>query len=879
MRNLTHNETTARFPIPLLIRWLGKYNGIDREKDETIHMNIYSLIEQNNAHNLQKIACTFSQDNGSKRHLTYEELLNEVALFAKILTDSGILPGDRVALVSENAPEWNVAFLAIQKLNATSVLIDASLTGSEIANLIEHSDVGAIYTSPKIMEKLNEYLGSTLPVFDLMNKSQVYFGFSRQAPELSSNGDPEVATIIFSSGTTRSAMGIMHTHDALINSTLMCVTSNQLDREGRYLSVIPNSHVYGLVCLVLAPMLLGADSFYIESMTAPAIKVAFDSYQPTVFPCVPKVFDLFKTQALMSINSKKGTQLMFKLLFPLCLFARKRGLNLGKVIFKSIHQAFGGEIDILCSAGAPMSQETADFYLGTGFNLLITYGATETNIPTIGNRGNKLTADTCGKPYDDVEVKLSPQGELLIRSPYMMKGYFRNPVATAEAFEDGWLKTGDIGALDSKGNYRIIGRSKENIILGTGKKLTPDDVEAAYCNIPGISELVIAGVPSPNGYDEIHAFVVRDQSELSKENILEGIAGKTAEASLHMKLTKVHFIEAIPKTSLQKPKRYLLKKMALDEGTNESQPTEKKGAPLDIQQKVIQLIAQLGEIDDSAITASSKPFSELGMDSLAAINLALELEDNYHLNVEGTFHPEMSVADLVNFIQHPKDEPKQTKELGSAPKVKRKIDYILFKSACVLARVFYKVTVKNDHTIPNNTGYIICANHVSNLDYLWLTVNFKKEQFQTFYCMAKQEVVNKAAISQLLTRICGMIPINRDQVGSDSLHHCKVTLKANNGLLIHPEGTRSKSGQLGALKKGAAMLAIDSGVPIIPAYIHGAYEIYPRGNKLPKWFNFSKMRKYPVNVVYGKPIMPTGLTAKELTKQVEAAMMALAIQP
>lgn len=844
-------------------------------------MNIYSLIEKNNADNLQKIACTFSQDNGTKRQYSYQDLLEQAALFADILTDSGVLPGDRVALVSENAPEWNVAYLAILKLTATAVLIDASLTGDEIARLIDHSDVRAIYTSPKLMAKLSGSLQTTIPVLNIMANSQVFNGYPSLIPlEMTetTDGDPTIATIIFSSGTTRSAMGIMHTHEALVNSTLMCTTSNQLDRNGRYLSVIPNSHVYGLVCLVLAPMLLGADSFYIESMTAPAIKVAFDDYHPTIFPCVPKVFDLFKTQALMTINSKKVTQLMFKLFFPLCLSLRKKfRLNLGKTIFKSIHQAFGGEIDILCSAGAPMSQETADFYLGTGFNLLITYGATETNIPTIGNRGNNLTADTCGQPYDDVEVKLSDSGEILIKSPYMMKGYFRDPAASADAFEKGWLKTGDLGALDAQGNYRIVGRSKENIILGTGKKLTPDEVETAYSGIVGIAEFVIAGVPTAGGYDEVHAFIVKDQSK-RQDVILQGINAKTAAASDHMKLAKIHFVNEIPKTSLQKPKRYLLKKMALEEAVDlEKHATERSLSVKDIQQHVTHLIAKLGEIDSGIITPLSKPFSELGMDSLAAINLALEVEDIYHVNVEGIFNQDMSVADLVGYIQHPNEQPKQDKvNLGAAPKVKKKIDFVLFKTACVLARVFYKVTVKNDHTIPNNTGYIICANHVSNLDYLWLTVNFKKEQFQKFYCMAKQEVVSKAAISQLLTRVCGMIPINRDQVGSDTLVHCKDTLKANNGLLIHPEGTRSKSGQLGVLKKGAAVLAIDSGVPIIPAYIHGAYEIYPSTNKLPKWFNFSKMRKYPVEVIYGDPIMPNGLTAKELIKQVEVAMMALA---
>lgn len=848
-------------------------------------MTIYSLIEKNNADNLQKIACTFSQDDGTQRQYSYYDLFEGVKQFSDTLHGSGILPGDRIAIVSENAPEWNIAYLAILKLNATAVLIDASLTSAEIAKLVAHSDVRGIYTSPKLMANLEEVLPNSLPVFNVMTNGAVFPGFATTIPTTMSptvDGDPSVATIIFSSGTTRSAKGIMHTHEALIQSTMMCATSNQLDRNGRYLSVIPNSHVYGLICLVLAPLLLGADSFYIESMTAPAIKVAFDRYHPTIFPCVPKVFDLFKTQALMTINSKRSTKSLFNLFFPLCLALRqKTGINLGKKLFKSIHQAFGGEIDILCSAGAPMSQETANFYLGTGFNLLITYGATETNIPTIGNRGRNLTADTCGTPYEDVDVKLSESGEILIQSPYMMKGYFRDPEATAEAFENGWLKTGDIGALDAQGNYRIIGRSKENIVLGTGKKLTPEDVEVAYQGLPGTAEFVVVGVPTAAGYDEVHAFIVKDQHQLVNETILQAITAKTVETAPHMKLSKIHFVEDIPKTSLQKPKRYLLKQAVLEESLvmPDAQTKAQPDATDDLSQTIIHLISELGEIDDTSISLTAKPFSELGLDSLAAINLALVIEDRYKVNVEEAFSAEMSVEDLVAYIENPQEQQQAGQQsLATAPKVKKKIDYVLFKTACILARVFYKVTVKNDQTIPNNTGYIICANHVSNLDYLWLTVNFKKEQFHKFYCMAKEEAVNQAAISQLLTRVCGMIPVNRSQAASEALVHCKEKLNSKHGLLIHPEGTRSQNGQLGALKKGAAVLAIDSDVPIIPAYIHGAYEIYPRSKKLPKWFNFAKMRKYPVEIVYGNPIMPTGLTPKELTKQVEAAMHALASQ-
>lgn len=162
---------------------------------------------------------------------------------------------------------------------------------------------------------------------------------------------------------------------------------------------------------------------------------------------------------------------------------------------------------------------------------MITYGASETNIPTIGNTPEDITTDTCGVPYPAISLKISDEGEMLIKSPYMMVGYFRDEEATKEAFDkDGWFRTGDIGSIDEKGHVHVTGRLKENIVLATGKKIAPDDIEEKYSDLPGVKELVICGVPVNNAdYDEVQAFVVPER--LSAES-LEKYAGKLPSAAL-----------------------------------------------------------------------------------------------------------------------------------------------------------------------------------------------------------------------------------------------------------------------------------------------------------------------------------------------------------
>ena len=141
--------------------------------------------------------------------------------------------------------------------------------------------------------------------------------------------------------------------------------------------------------------------------------------------------------------------------------------------------------------------------------------------------------------------------------------------------------------------------------------------------------------------------------------------------------------------------------------------------------------------------------------------------------------------------------------------------------------------------------------------------------------MAKAELFNKSVSSKLLAQVCGMIPVDRGSLNAEAMKCCKKQLEGKWGLLIHPEGTRSYDGEIGSLKRGAASLAIEANVPIVPAYIRGAYNIYPKGKKLPKLFDWKNMKKFNVDVIYGEPIHPQNLTIEALTKLVELSIVAL----
>lgn len=835
-------------------------------------MNIYHEMKKAAVDRYSKTALVMYYDDGDEVEYSFGQTLQYIDRYAEKLRKLGVCEGDRVCIASEGRPEWNIAFMACAKLSATAVLLDYSLPSAELSSLVTKSQPMCVICSHKAAKKL---AGLDIAVLDIENELKFYGGSSHIVKRRGLAGDPETAVIIFSSGTTKTASGIMHTHESQIKSCKMVCECNGITDDDRYLGILPNSHIYGLFAQVLAPMTTGGTVCFIESLNAKGLSRGFTEFKPTVFPGVPKVYELLRAQIMKQIEASKVSPKLFKTMFPVALHQRKvYGINSGKKIFAKIHKSLGGELRFLCSAGSPMSKETFEFFYGVGFDLVNNYGATETSIPTIGTYGKHIYADSCGRAYPDIKVKIDRSGELLIRSPYMMQGYFNDGKATAEAFTaEGWFKSGDLAKFDKHKNIVILGRCKENIVLATGKKVAPDDIEEAYRNIGGIDELVVCGVPVENGsYDEVHAFVVC-QKELqgkAEEELKEVSAGLNQS----MRLSGIHFVEAIPRTAIGKPKRYLLKKMVLEDSFEEAaQP--KQSDPSDIPTLVRNAVAKIAHVSPKEVKLSTRFLQEFAIDSLSTIELALEIESFSGVRVDDCMDKEMTVGRLIALVQNPNRIKPVTVKSMLYPLDKRKIDYRIYRFYRNLVKAFYEVEVEGQDNLPNGGGYIICANHVSNFDFIFLTLNFRYERFAKFCCMAKKELFKGGFISKVLVRVGGMVPIDRGGQVSDSMAALQEKLGQKWGVLVHPEGTRSKTGEMGKFKSGAAVLAIEANVPIVPAYIKGGHEVFPPDKKLPRLFNWKHLSKYNVKVLYGEPIYPDGSTPEELMERVRLAVLEL----
>jgi 1-acyl-sn-glycerol-3-phosphate acyltransferase len=207
------------------------------------------------------------------------------------------------------------------------------------------------------------------------------------------------------------------------------------------------------------------------------------------------------------------------------------------------------------------------------------------------------------------------------------------------------------------------------------------------------------------------------------------------------------------------------------------------------------------------------------------------------------------------------------KKIRRYPLNKTGFDYFLFCSARRVLKILYRTTLKGVENIPTDRGYIICANHESALDFMWLTMKTRKEQFLHLYALAKAELLGTARGRQMF-KTFGLIPIDRTGFVGQSLKDCEGILRNNWGLVVHPEGERTATGFMQSFKQGFAQLALATGVSVVPSFIDGAFELYNKNAKLPKIFGWP-FRRYEVRVLFGKPISPDGHTAESLTQAVE----------
>ncbi|MFH1478146.1 MAG: AMP-binding protein [Candidatus Omnitrophota bacterium] len=859
--------------------------------------------------------CIESIVKGKREALTYQELFEKVKGLSAYLKSIGIKKGDRIAICLSNRMEWPIIFFASVYIGAIVVPLDPQFSNTDIKNILIDSGAGLIFIENSNIS-LKGFLAGFSDIHDaislgLENKEGKILPFPdtidspRDLLSIEENTvDPEdIALLLYTSGTTSLPKGVMLTHKNLCSNCNSIKKDKLITSDDIILSILPLYHSYPLMVTLLVPMLSGAKIIYVSGDWPEKLTDHLKDFDITMLVGVPQIFNAMYVKMLKKIDS-----------LPILKKAYIRSmisLKLAPIFIPQLRYAFGRHIRFFASGGARLDREIAKTFDGIGIKVLEGYGLTETSPVVSFNPLNKQRFGSVGIALPDVEVKVMDEdnsgiGELAIKGPNVMKGYYKDEKKTRDSFKDGYFMTGDLGYIDKDRYIHITGRSKEVIVLSTGKNIYPDEIEKHYEASPYVKEICVLGITKTRGLskiDSLHAVVVPDIDFFNKKGELN--MGKAIKDTMDMLSKELpphkHVMgltiinESLPRTTLGKLKRYEVKQRYLEAVLNDKKicsdlaPQDKA---LEESRTAIELkkLLKKGFAVKDDISIGDSIELDLGIDSLGRVELVCLVEKYFDVDLEekiigGSI---FTVKDIVVRI----DDALKKGKVSKGPKpvswkeilrkdlddgFKKKIylkpgpvDYVLLiavkASLSVFFKIFYSLKIEGVENIPRNSPYCLCVNHTSFLDGFIITSSIPfKEQLNVFF-IGYRKYFEFPLVRKLVSR-ARVIPLDSSFV-IESMQASYYVLKNNKALCVFPEGTRSRDGKLKDFKKGIGMLGKEMDLVYIPTHIKGSYEAWPSSRKFPRF--------YPIKVVFGKKITSRELMKRGLDKGIKDEYEAIA---
>jgi long-chain acyl-CoA synthetase len=557
------------------------------------HINsVQDMIVQSGRKYADKIALEDLKETPIPK-VTYHSLLRNIVKFGVALKNLGVKERSHIAIIGDNRVQWGISYLTSMCFNYVVVPIDKNLAINEVLNIIHESDAIAIIFSDAFdsvfrerqasLKKLKHYIS-----MDLLASKDGFISMSEvidkspgcRVEDLPVIDSGEIAEIIFTSGSLGRAKAVMLSQKNISSNLIAMVSMFFIYPEDRFLSVLPMHHTYECTCGFLCPLYAGASVHYARSLKT--VVEDLGSVKATMLLGVPLLFDKMFKRIYKAIHEKKLTSMIIGPLITMSDFVERVGWrSFKKIIFKEIHERFGGSIRCFIAGGAAQDPMVAKGLREFGFNFAQGYGLTETAPILTLNRIDAFKDDAAGLPLPSVEITINKPdiegiGEVWAKGPNVMMGYYKNESATKDAFEDGWFKTGDLGRIDEDGFLHICGRKKNVIISNSGKNVFPEEIEDVLNRSSFVLESFVYGEEDAKLKEIIAAQIVVDAEafiefsemkgvkitpELLHAVIAEEIRKTNEQLSSYKQIRKFKIRDQeFEKTTTQKIKRYLVQK-------------------------------------------------------------------------------------------------------------------------------------------------------------------------------------------------------------------------------------------------------------------------------------------------------------------------------
>jgi long-chain acyl-CoA synthetase len=680
----------------------------------------------------------------------------------------------------------------------------------------------------------------------------------------------------------------MLSHQNFISDLLALAEVQCAYPTDQFLSVLPLHHTLEFTGGFLMPIFGGATITYVETLKSRVIVDLMRETGTTCLLAVPRIFTILfdRLERLTRATSESSDD-----------GADTQGEDRTAV----------SRLRLLVSGGAALPPKVYEDYQSLGLTIYEGYGLTETAPILTVNPIGKSKKGCVGQAIPGIEIRIDRlnkkgEGEIVVRGPNVMSGYYKNQTATDSVLRDGWLYTGDIGYLDEEGYLYITGRCKNLIVTGAGKNVYPEEVEFLYRDLPGVKELCVLGMKSPRTLsEEVHAVAVLDtngqSNEALRDRVLEAAYEISQELPAYQRIHRMHlWVESLPRlpdgridqqevqARLKAEQLEAVKVVATDG------PVDDTFAPWE--REIHTLVSHLTGLTEIEVASYRESPMETLIDSLMGVELVVALEKRFGLSIpEDVMLRYRTLQEVVDAVETHLEHERDAARADVSDHTRHSIDTTSYWSEIfsrdghedrptgaeaglgqklaqagfwtlggLIYRTYFDLRMTGHEHLPQDRPYIIAANHCSHLDSPAIFLAVRKYVDRLHILGAKDYFFNTALKSWFFRTFLNVVPFDRHGNFSEGLRACRPLLGRRRPLLIFPEGTRSVTGQLQKFKVGLGVLALELNVPVVPAYIDGTYTSFPKGSNFPKKGNIS--------VAFGLPVeMEAYLLRKEMTNK------------
>ncbi len=838
---------------------------------------------------------------------TYAEVGRAAQRLAARLHAAGIAKGDTVVLWGENRPEWIVALWGCLLRGIVVVPIDYRSAPA----LVDR--IGGI-VSARLVLPGDDVDGAAVslgvphwPLAGLLREPE---GDDMPPPPAVTVTADDTAEIIFTSGATAEPKGVIITHRNVLANIVPIEREMAKYRRYirpfspiRFLNLLPLSHMFGQSMATFVPPMLGGTVVFVRSLAPADIVRQIRSRRISVLVSVPKMLDVLREYVRLRFPETQAVQ-------------PPPGSGIAPLPketwyrrwwrFRRVHRAFGAKFWSAVVGAAPLDPSIEEFWGGLGFLVVQGYGLTETAPIVTLNHPLRARRGSVGTPIHGVEVRIAPDGEILVRGDNVSQGYYGGHADTTRTLEDGWLHTGDIGGLDEQGRLYIKGRKKEMIVTPEGLNVFPEDVERALLALPDVRDAAVVG-RQWDGEERIHAVLVLDDADR-----LDAVV-RDANAALgdHQKIRSASIWTGsdLPRTEGTRK----LKRTALRAWVESGAPVARPAGGDDALLHVVARLARgrQGLDDDTTI-------EELALSSLERVELLMALEQQFQTIVdEGAFAAARTIGDLRGIVgaqggaravepgapaertlpdAAPDETGTRTMRRGTGaiefpswnraalPSLLRRVSLPTW--ILPTGRIFARVRAEGlEHLAGLEGPVVFAANHQSHMDTpailmalpaRWrhrTAVAMAKEFFAPHFHPAghtRRQRLTNGLNYYLASLFFNAFPIPQREAGArQTLRYIGQLLEEGQSLLIFPEGKRTTAGEINEFRGGIGMIGARLGVPVVPVRLIGADKVLHQTARFPT--------PGPVTVRFGAPLSLRGDDYGALARQVEDAVRALSV--